>query len=118
MPSPIWRRHWNVSAGVGAGEEEDVLGDMPPTMQTLLYLRCLRQRAAGCGGKGYPEKVIQLPRNKVAETLLLDVRIRQDYDRHHFDAGHTLVHPGVQGVGAQDKRPALTVGRRFRDQPF
>ena len=38
--------------------------------------------------------------------------------RHHFGAGHTPVHPGVQVYGAQDKRPAPAVGRWRRDQPI
>ena len=58
-----------VYSGGGAGEEEDVLGVMPPTTLTLLSLHCLRQRASGCGGNGYPEKYSQSTRNKVAATL-------------------------------------------------
>ena len=46
-------------------------------MSTLLSLCCLRQWAAGGGGDVHTEKDSQLPRNKVAETLLEDVCIRQ-----------------------------------------
>ena len=44
---PFSEYTWKVSTGVGAGEEEDVPGGLPPTRPALLSLCCLRQRAAG-----------------------------------------------------------------------
>ena len=67
-----------VSAGGGAGEEEDVLRFMPLTTPTRLYLRWPRLRADGCGCDIHPEKYIHSPQNKVAAILLLDLRISQE----------------------------------------
>ena len=81
------------------GKEENLPGGMPPAMSTFFAVRRLRLWDTGCGGSGFPEKDSQMNHNKVAATLLQDVRIRQQQDCHHFGAGNTLVHPGVQGAG-------------------
>ena len=75
---PFGEDSLEVSALDGAGQEENVLGGMPPEVQTLLSLCCLHLRTDGCGGDGYPEKDSHLTRNKVAATLLTDVRILQE----------------------------------------
>ena len=89
---------------------------MPPAAQTILSLCCLRRRTSRSGGDSYPKKDSQSPCNKVAATLLTDVQIRQEYDRYHFCAGHTLVHTGIQGAISQDKHPSTTLGRCRWDQ--
>ena len=63
-------------------------------MFLFFALRCLCWWVTGCGGGRYPEKDIHPPRNKVAATLLEDVRIRKYQDFHHFGVNHKLVHQG------------------------
>ena len=95
-----------------------------------MYLEaCLQQRRhfppfvasvdglTGCGGVRYPENYIQLLRKKVAAALIQDVYIGQDYDCHHFVAGFTPMHPGVQGADPQHQRPSPAVGRRRQAEP-
>ena len=62
----------------GEGEEENLLGGMPPSLQTLIYLCCLYRQASGCGGDGYSEKDSHSPCKKVTATLLTDVQIQQE----------------------------------------
>ena len=49
----------------------------------------------------------------MAATLLKDVRIRQEYYFHHFGAGHTPVHPGVQDAGTSYQLAAPEVVGRL-----
>ena len=54
----------------------------------------------------------------MAATLLKDVRIRQDWDYHHFGAVHTLVHPGVKGAGKSDQRATPAMERWIKTEPL
>ena len=65
-------------AGAGKGEEANVPAGMPPAAQELLPLFCLGGWISGCGGDRYPEEDSQLPGHRVAEILLMDVRLRQE----------------------------------------
>ena len=67
-----------MSAGGGADEEENVLGGMPQETQSFISLHFLLRQDSACRDDGYPENVFQLPCNKVATNLLIDVRIRQE----------------------------------------
>ena len=64
------------------------------------------------------EKDFQPPCNKVASTLLEDVRIHQYYDCHHLGAGHTPVHQRVQGAGTSYQRATSAVGECRQPKPL
>ena len=83
-----------MSLGGSKIEEKVVPGGLSPEMLSFCALCHLHQWAAGCGGRGYPEKDSNTTHNKVSATLIKDVRIRQEWDCHKFGAGHTPVHPG------------------------
>ena len=73
--SHLAKNSGEVSAGGGADKEEDVAGGLPPTTSKLISLCCLCRQTDRCGDDGYSEIDSQLPWNKVASTLLTDVRI-------------------------------------------
>ena len=87
-------------------------------MSTIISLCFICLLSAGVGDNGYPKKDIQLPRNKVAASLLEHVKICQEQGCHNFCAGHTPVHTGVQVSGAQDKCLVPAVVRQYQDQPI
>ena len=67
-----------VRSGGREGKETHVPGGMPQAAQALLPLCGLGLWVSGCGGDGYPEEDSHSPCNKVAATLLTNVRLRQD----------------------------------------
>ena len=60
------------------GKTKDVTGGLPPATPKLVVLHCLSWWVNGWGGGGYPENGSHPPHNKVAETIIKDVWIRQE----------------------------------------
>ena len=88
-----------MSSGYRKGGEKYLPGRLPPETSTHFTLTSLYLWVTGCGGGGYPETDSQPTRDKVASTLLEDIRIIKEYDYNHYGVGHTPVHPRFQGDG-------------------
>ena len=102
----ILRRHRRSSFRMKQGQRK-ILTWRTASRNVAIFSRCCLCRCAtGCGGGIYPEKDSQPPCNKVSETLLKDIRIRQEQYSHQFGAGRGWRCPKPIPIGAPGKTPA------------